>query len=307
MDLYKLIPSKIRKLIRPYYLLIFKSKKQIEKEFKYKVRDWNLDIEFPEKEKVNILNTTFSGILDYKYKSKSKTVILFSMPKSASLYLTQLLSSSLEYSNYQIGFNQKSGDIYYPRLISAVISSKNTISHCHSYPSRDIIQLIENFNLTPIVLYRNLLDVLISRRDMLIKDKWADEILSDTSIKKFINSDSDYQLHLIIDIFANDYFNFYKGWKENEMKLRLLFIRFEDLIEDEVKLVRKVGDYLGKSFNEGNIQKVINDIKSLGGINFNKGIIGRGKELLNDSHIKKLKEKAEIFNCYDPKFLGFKI
>ena len=49
-----MIPSKIRKLIRPYYLLIFKSKKQIEKEFKYKVRDWNLDIEFPEKEKFRL-------------------------------------------------------------------------------------------------------------------------------------------------------------------------------------------------------------------------------------------------------------
>ena len=296
--------KKVRNFIRPYYLLMFKSRSYIEKDVKYRMRDWNVDISLPENEKADALESILLGKLNYRHTSEYKTAVLFAMPKSASLFTIQLLASSLNYMNHQIGFNEGSGEIYYPRMVLAATAHSNTISHCHSQPYSNVVQIIDNFNIKPIVLYRNLPDVIASRKDMLVKDKGAKDFLPQEAISNFLNSSEDDQLQVTIDLFADQYINFYQSWVEQKERLSPLFIRYEDVVEDKNKVVQQVAYKLGETVSSETVEEVSNNINSLGGINFNKGIKYRGENLLKNHHLEVLSKKAKMFNCKDEEFLG---
>lgn len=301
----KYISTRLRRLIRPYYLRIFKGRSYIEAETKYRMRNWKMDINLPDEIKTSALESILHGKVDFKYNSKFSTAVLFAMPKSASLYIIQLLASSLNYENHQIGFNEQGGSIYYPRLLMGATAQHNTISHCHAEPTNVVLKYINNFNIHPIVLYRNLLDVIVSRRDMLLKDKFAGNFLSEYANKQFINSSEEHQFQVVIDLFANEYLNFYTSWRNLRTKLKIHYINYNELIENEISMVQRVGEFLGCEVSEENILKVSESIRQLGGINFNQGVRNRGKQLLSDEHIDRLREKARMFDCSDEEFLGF--
>lgn len=301
------LKTRIRSFIRPYYLIIFKGRRHIQNELEFKVRDWDVSSTLPEKTKEAAIQSILSGKVSTNFNSTNQTVVLYAAPKSASLYLTQLFSSTLEFKNFQIGFDEKGGETYYPRLLQAATIDLDTISHCHNTPTPQICNLIDKLNITPIILYRNLLDSLVSRRDMLINSGWATYFLSKQAINKFINGSEEYQLDVTISLFADEYLNFFTSWKEYAKSNHLLFITYEELLDNESNLVKKVGDYLGIDYSEKKLEEVSQKIKSIGGINFNKGTADRGANLFSTSQINRIREKANYFECSDAPFLGITV
>lgn len=306
--LKKILPKKIREKLRLIHMFVFKSNDEIKVEID-KTRQWGISINIDDEQKDEFINNIFLGKISYNQKTSYTNVLLCAQPKSASLYITQLISSTFNYTNHQIGFAKKSGDIYYPRMLAVKYIDSNSISHSHSAPTPDVIKLIKTLDLKVIVLYRNLLDSLVSRLDMLIKDGWAQNFLSSNSIKNFQKLDFESQLTTIIHLYADDYLNFYTSWKDVKAKniLNPLFITYDELIDNEMDMVKKVGNFLGEDFDEERFNSFRKNINENGGINFNKGISGRGKKVFNENHIALLKEKANIFQCFDEEYCGFKI
>ena len=144
---------------------------------------------------------------------------------------------------------------------------------------------------------------------MLIKNRWASNILSKTAIQRFLNGSNEYQLDVVIDIFADQYINFYVGWDyyKNDINIDAIYITYEQLIDDELALVKLVSDALSIDVSKEKIRNISSKIEGQGGINFSTGIIGRGVQMMSDSQISKLKEKAYILGCDDESFLGFKL
>ena len=223
--------------------------------------------------------------------------------------MVQLLSHCLGFRNHQIGFNKGGGSIYYPRLLAAKYTGENTISHCHAEPTPTVLKMIKTLDLRPIILMRNLLDALVSRRDMLLTNKWAGNILSKSAVNDFISGSHEYQMDIIIDLFANTYMNFFAGWKQfrNDPALNPIYITYQELINDEVALVQRVAAELDKSVSREAIKDISSKISSVGGINFFKGVEGRGKDALTRKQIDALRKKATIVGCCDECFLGFKM
>lgn len=257
----------------------------------------------------NFLTSALLGTLDFKTETDSINVLLCAQPKSASLYLTRLLSSSLDLIEHRIGFNNKGGAVYYPRVLATKFIGGNTISHCHAEATPEIVEMIKNLRLRPVILTRNLLDAIVSRRNMLVKDKWASNILSPLAIQKFLSGTEEYQIDVIIDQFAAGYINFYAGWDKyrQDIQVRPIFITYQEMIDDELGLVSRVAKDLGIDIQQERVKKTSAEIKLAGGINFSTGIPGRGKLMLNDRQIDELKRKALMLGCTNEEFLGFRL
>lgn len=270
-------------------------------------RNWDLQLNIPRDYRNRFISSIVGGTLDLDIKGNNKNVMLCAQPKSASLYFTEVLARVLNYQNHQIGFKLQGGVIYYPRLLAAKFSRVNTISHCHNAADSNTIAIIEKLNLRTIVVTRNLLDAIVSRRDMLVKDKRAGNISSAAAINRFLNASLETQIDVIIDLFAASYINFFASWDlyKNDDCINPIFITYEQINLDQVALVERVANNLGEKVNPEHIFRVVSDLTAQGGINFNKGIIGRGKKIITDRQIEKLRHLAVSLGCNDEEFLGF--
>jgi len=270
---------------------------------------WNMDISVPETEKKVFLQSALMGTVDLAIETPHINVLLCAQPKSASLYILKLLSSSLGFKDHKIGFNNSGGELYYPRVLSSKYSGENTVSHCHAEATPQVRKIITALNVRPIILTRNLLDSLVSRRDMLLRDKWADNIIADHAIDAFVSGSHEYQMDVIIDLYATEYMNFFEGWQQykDDETLNPIYITYQQLIDDEVGLVQRVAKELNVDIADEVIEDTSAKISKAGGINFSTGIVGRGRKSFSDSQINLLRMKAKMIGCLDEDFLGFEM
>jgi len=296
------LPRFLKTVLRPVYRLVRPGEA-------LKARDWNLDIAVPEEERDAFLRSVMAGKLDHAVRNDRLSVLLCAQPKSASLYITQLLSHCLGLRNHQIGFDEKGGRIYWPRLLAAKFTGENTISHCHAEPDPDTLKMIASLDLRPVVLTRNLLDALVSRRDMLVRDRWTASLLSKGAVEAFAKASSEVQMDVVIELFAHIYINFQAGWSQHrdDEAMRPIYITYGDLIDDETAMVERVAKGLGVEVSRERIRDVSAKISKAGGINFSTGVVGRGRGQISDRQIEVLREKAGRLGCRDETFLGFEL
>jgi hypothetical protein len=222
------------------------------------------------------------------------------LPKSGSLHIYYLLSTAFGYDKIEVGFDLKGGRFYYPRMLSAKYVGKNTISHCHEPCNSSFIKIIEELDLKPIVNTRNLLDTLVSRRDRLTKFM-PPSALSPDAADKFQHGDTEHQLDVVVELFAHEYITFFTSWET--YKGDVLRTTYKEMVADEVGYVERVADWLGCGIIL-DVEKMVREIKEAGGINFNKGVSGRGRKLFNDRQKAEIRRRADILGCDNEEFLG---
>jgi len=125
-------------------------------------------------------------------------------------------------------------------------------------------------------------------------------LVSPIAIEKYLIGDIEYQLDVVIELFASEYISFYTSWEQ--CKGDVMRITYEEMVDDEVGLIYRVADWLGCEVI-GDVKKISKEIKEAGGINFNKGISGRGRELFNDRQKEEIRRRAGILGCTNEEFL----
>lgn len=271
------------------------------------MRDWSFSLDaVPAWKREEWIDVAVTGSLQFRHHSEKQHILVCAMPKSASLFFTEALSRILKCRNHQIGFNFRGGTLYYPRILAAAMSGDDTVSHCHEPAGPAIKQMIRHLHLQPVVLYRNLLDVLESRREMLVRDKACGEMLSTEGMKTFLSGTEDYQRDVIIDLFAGPYINFYESWRwwRNDDAVKPVFVKFEDLISDPDGQLFSLCESLNVYVEREHIGAVLKSIRESGGINFNKGVSGRGRTAFIASQIDRIQSLAAMHGCKDSDFLG---
>jgi len=261
------------------------------------VRDYNIDCMIPDAQE--FLEAMLFGTTEVK--TDYNNILMCALPKSGSQHTWQLISRSLGYDKSEVSFNIAAGTFYYPRMLAAKYSEKNTISHCHEPMKVRLARVIGELDLKPLIHTRNLLDTLVSRRDRLLK-YYPPDLLPPELIEKFHSSDNEYQLDTVIEMFANEYISFVTGWGMYG-DTDVMRTTYEEMLEDEVGLVERVADWLGCEVID-DVERISREIKEAGGINFNKGVSGRGRELFNDRQKVEILRKAVILGCTNEEFLG---
>ncbi len=256
------------------------------------------------------VSAAIEGIIDYipaEIQERGNNTILFcAQQKSASLYTSKLIAKVFNGKEYWIGFNKGGGGLYIPRFIGAMYSNDLTISHCHTTATSKIIKLLDQTKPRVLVSYRNLADTLVSRRDMLVKDKSSNNLLSDAGLDHFLESDPEEQLRITIEIYAQEYMNFYSSWRRVQDRFNVHFLKYDLFIPDQLKGLQDLSMAFFNKPLEGGAEQVINEIMTNGGVNFNKGKQGRGKRELTDKLKSRILEIAKLYKLEgDREYLGF--
>lgn len=258
--------------------------------------------------------------LDNKYlesiKNDNKMYVVTSFPKSASSYLNNLLTTLLkcEKSIYCSMRRANNQDLYLPNMIDSKLKG-DTLARHHFIGTLNNVEYLKKFNLNPIVLVRNIYDVVPSWRDDFVKDlpDNNDDTTGHMGIgyvtKEFLTFDHEKQMDFIIDMQLPWIIKFYASWYRiiNQNTLNGLMIRYEDLTKNTNETLKKITNFYKIYFEESEYEDVINNVNKMKAANnFNVGLKGRGPKELTEKQMQKIKALTNYYSDVDFSFIGIK-
>jgi len=125
---------------------------------------------------LKIFHSSETGIRLYKKLRKMRygdcrSVFVAAMPKSGSSFLARALCEATTYRHSYCDFSYANieQELYLPRLVD--IYGKGTVVQQHVLANEPNLLLFKEFGIRPIVLVRNLFDLVISVRDHLLTER----------------------------------------------------------------------------------------------------------------------------------------
>lgn len=233
------------------------------------------------------------------YRKPRQPLLVACMPKSGSTYLSNLLAS-ITRSEMKMpiqGGWQNEQNLDFHRLVDSYGSMY--VTQIHLAATDGNVPLIKEFGLQPIVLYRNLYDIVVSLRDHMSRESlagfamWADE--------GFFQLDESGQLDMLIDLAIPWYVKFYTSWTaaDGEFGKPPYWVSYNSLTQDTSTIVSRILDYYDVHYSPTSITAAISSISGAKGTRFNKGVSGRGLEQLNEQQMLRIQKYCSYYPDVD--------
>lgn len=236
-------------------------------------------------------------------------LLIACMPKSGSTFLKTALEFATGYGNAVLtsAFERTEQELYLPRLIEH--SARPTVTQQHVRATAENLRLMCRFRIRPVILVRDLADVIVSIRDYLLEEGEANfPSLYATGYFRELNEQE--QFDFLIAFAMPWYFNFYVSWNDATMsgQVDALWLRYEDLREDWHSGIRSVLSHQGITTSDDDIDAAIAAAYGKGkrATRFNQGVQGRGRTALNDRQRDQLEHMASFYPWVDFTWLGLR-
>lgn len=200
-------------------------------------------------------------------------LLLACMPKSASSYLSSVLAGLPGLRERPVSLSTLRREQEIDPVVAARNSMRGYVSQQHIRYSPETDQLMQRFSIEPLVLVRDLPDLVVSLRDHVRNESpqmpmaWltpAHAALPDEELDR-----------VIADLVMPWYFTFFVGWQTCE---RALWLHYQDVTKNTAATVRKICDNTRLEASDGEIAAAItaaNERRK----RLNVGKSGRGKAL----------------------------
>lgn len=266
-------------------------------------------------------------------KSSSQFLLVNGLPKSGSSYLYNLLNKLTGAKKVFLAnplYRSNEQDLFLPSLIDA--ASEETVSRHHFRATDQNIGLLNNFNIKPLILTRNIYDVIVSFAENQFQgiskvckegesthfefnnrysglDIPKNKLGFSYSIlgyydESFIQMTEAEQFDYVIATTLPWILNFIASWKNAEKQgQEMLWLSYEQLVNDPAIFLNRVMNFydINNSKNQNAIIESQNeDVLN----NFNKGVTGRGLKLLSPKQVAKIRSTALSYKNYDLSSIG---
>jgi hypothetical protein len=221
---------------------------------------------------------------------KGKILFFAVFPKSGSTYLSNLLSKLTGYSKENTvqlyGHNEQ--DICEARLRSLV--GMNAVIQQHTKGTLNNTTLLRKYHIKPVVLVRNIFDVIVSISDHLESED--SKIPMGYVHPEYWNMSSEDKRNFIIVNMLPWYLDFYVSWRDESKTTEVLWLTYEELFENQATAIRKILKFYGmeSKYSKNEINQSIELMPTSGSrvevARLNIGKSGRGETLL--THEQKL-------------------
>ena len=263
----------------------------------------------------NIIATIYSALRIDQYPTENTILLLSgikraffkqqpfiyitSFPKGGSTYLRKLLLKLTEYKYCSLTYksNDNEREAYLPKIIDNY--NHKVLTQQHSRATSPIIEIFNGFEIKPIILTRNIFDVVISLRDHLYNE--GPSIPMCYLNKKFYEFEETVQYDLIIDLAVPWYFNFYVSWYDATIankKVEGIWVTYEELISNKEGILNKILKFYDIEKSKNEITQAIEDVKKAS-TRLNKGVVGRGENKLTDAQKEKIKSYKQFYPWVD--------
>ncbi|MHC5059471.1 MAG: sulfotransferase domain-containing protein [Planctomycetota bacterium] len=216
-------------------------------------------------------------IIDKIMKPEDKIHILIAcFQKSGSTYLARLLREVTGFKRARLcqfyGNNEQ--DICQFRIQK--FRWANVVTQQHIKGTDNNIALMKKHYFKPVVLTRNISDVIMSLHDHIEIEGRR----SPTGYvhKEYFEMNKEEKLMYLIRVHLPWYFNFFIAWQEASQTMDVLWTSYEELFSNQCKTVRKILDYYGVLATNNQIENAISAIKTKN-TRLNVGKSGRGESL----------------------------
>lgn len=221
------------------------------------------------------------------------------MPKSGSTFLTNVVAELSGYSKNSLtyAYMQSEQDLYLPKLIDAW--SYPCVTQQHVRATAANLDLIRRFSIRPMVLLRNVFDVVVSLRDHIHRESEQNPIFYTPA--GFFDMDEARQFDCIIELGIPWYLGFIASWNDAQQNagIDLLQVTYEDLIADKPGVIADVMQHFGLPRTSDEIATVLERIDGQGRNRLNKGVAGRGIESLTSEQRGRIEEMASFYSHVD--------
>lgn len=226
-------------------------------------------------------------------------ILIACMPKSASTYLASALAELPGFRRCRLTPDWGARE---QELCSIRLSRYNHsqyVSQHHLRYSGWTAQLIDQYNLTPVVLVRDLADCAISIRDHnQQKPGEGPTAYFDETHLEMENAEFE---EAVVRLAIPWYINFYAGWRAAK---NVPIYDYEDYTQDPVKVMTEIIEQTGLKKNPEGIEQALISVSGGEATRFNVGKSGRGSQLsrgAKDSLLRLMEFYPDLQN--DPLFI----
>ncbi len=232
--------------------------------------------------------------LDNKpYPKTAPHYIVAAMPKSGSTLLTKLLASLPDINEVNVceGYDRNEQELSAMRLM--LFHPSGYVSHQHLRYSAVTDTLMSQFHLIPVVLVRDLCDVVISFTDHLAHTSivfpmgYAPQDINEWSYER--------KCHYMIDMVVPWYFNFYLSWHDCKRKILLTY---DELVANQAVVLHHIASVGGIYLDFDEINALVTQVNG-GYTRKNIGVSGRGSQL-SEEMVDKIYKYAGYYTSGHP-------
>jgi hypothetical protein len=215
-------------------------------------------------------------------------ILVACMPKSGSTYLATVISNLPDFrvTSWVPGYGRREQELCFNRLQTddVLLTDCNLVAQHHVRYSEVTEKYMKEFNLKPVVLVRNIYDVVASLIDhhKLESIVYPMAFVPKDIVKWDVNRAAKFVTYMVMPW----YFNFFVSWHNCSDKVQ---VSYEELIKDPLKVVQIICKEWHIKVSE---KDVANAVDRAGTMHTRKnvGIAGRGNKLPEEcrNHIKEL-------------------
>jgi hypothetical protein len=234
-------------------------------------------------------------------KGNRHIIIVASAPKTGGTFIANTLGKISGYpmSRMCFSYNQNEHDLYLPHLY--FFCKSGVVSQLHMRASAANIQLMQLFQIKPIVVVRNIFDIALSLANEIDHNEnkninditkgysfyWGDNTIFQLNFEQ--------RLDMIIDLTIPWFIHYYVSWFEFCTKgyIKAKWVKYEWMMENKKQTILELVDFLGiqSVMDIEKIEKII-DIKYA---TFYKGKSGEGNRMLSSDQKNRI---LKLFRYY---------
>jgi hypothetical protein len=230
-----------------------------------------------------------------------RCLLLACFPKAGSSFLTLALASLPGFRKVSLvpSYGRREQELSLQCLLAAQRAGGHFVAQHHVRYSDETARLLDLFGLHPIVLVRDIYDVVVSIRDHL---KGGGTVIAQAYVPPGLPQWADKR----IEEFASEmiipwYLNFYASWAECAERVE---ITYEHLIGDPELAVRGICEQTGIIATATEIRAAVQTARwCQAATRFNVGVPGRGKDL-SSRVVSRIQRLAGYYSFLDLSSLG---
>jgi tetratricopeptide (TPR) repeat protein len=212
-----------------------------------------------------------------------RRILVACMPKSGSTFLADVLAKlpGMQRAHLVPAYGRREQELDLEQLASHQGSSY--VCQLHLRPSALTLELLDAFAIRPLVLYRNIWDVMASLRDHMHHHSldWSMARVDPA----FRSWEEGRQYEFLARAMMPWFIDFYVSWAQIP---GILAVSYEALMADPVAMVARVADWAGMPASQSDIAQAL--AATGRSATFNKGGSGRGKSVPESAraHVRAL-------------------
>jgi len=229
-------------------------------------------------------------------------VFVACMPRTGSTFLTEALCALTGFKRVELSdaYAENEQELDVPRLLDAY--SYGSVTQQHVCANARTVELMRDFGIRPIVLVRNVYDVVVSIRHFLLTEGCAKWPTFFTTDERFRGLDEAAQYEQIVELGLPWYFDFFVSWADaaQDGALETLWLTYEDAIADWPATLRRIGGFYGLEAGDAAIAAALERTAARAPeLRLNKGVPGRGAALLDPALRERIERYARFYPDVD--------